>query len=480
MLAGLLARDVALLPEASRPLVFGAGLDLAHAGDAAAYGGPRLARTVLDLGLRTRAFSRLAAVDTRLHDRVAAVHLVARPPAQPPAAGGLDGQEWWERAVEFTAHLVAAGPARLVVLVFSGCPPEHAGQLQAQVRTALGTPPPSALLGESLPAGADQVDGTREPLASWLRVWDWSPVLPAGVLASWEPVLDAVRRRKPAGPRTTHVPDPASASTALAAEDLEQTAAECGPAPAAAVLAEAEDAGSGGYAMVLHHLVATDPAAWTSDVPAVLNALVLPEFGAFYLAAAAVRIPDEVLQTGVWVPALHRYAAEYHPALYRIAPGWPSPAAVLAALGPPSPPLLAALDRTDLIGALRAAPGLAQGTAAHTAAAFLADPAFLGDPSVWWAELARATGTGDGDGAAAVTGVLEAIAARTPHTGADGPLPSAEQVRVQAAVDLWRARARRRPACRCADRGGRVRRRGRRRAGVAGVDGLQRPSTPRP
>ncbi|MDP9616413.1 hypothetical protein ACFV4E_15710 [Streptomyces hygroscopicus] len=300
MLAGLLARDVALLPEASRPLVFGAGLDLAHAGDAAAYGGPRLARTVLDLaaadadagvdlGLRTRAFSRLAAVDTRLHDRVAAVHLVARPPAQPPAAGGLDGQEWWERAVELTAHLVAAEPARLVVLVFSGCPPEYAGQLQAQVRTALGTPPPAALPGESLPAGADQVDGTREPLASWLRVWDWSPVLPAGVLASWEPVLDAVRRRKPAGPRTTPVPDPASASTALAAEDLEQTAAECGSAAAAAVLAEAEDAGSGGYAMVLHHLVATDPAAWASDVPAVLNALVLPEFGAFYLAAAAVR-----------------------------------------------------------------------------------------------------------------------------------------------------------------------------------------------
>ncbi|MFH9677778.1 hypothetical protein ACH4L5_36795 [Streptomyces sp. NPDC017405] len=39
--------------------------------------------------------------------------------------------------------------------------------------------------------------------------------------------------------------------------------------------------------MVLHRLVAADPAAWTGDVPEVLNALKAPEFGAFYLAAAA-------------------------------------------------------------------------------------------------------------------------------------------------------------------------------------------------
>ncbi|MFJ4526177.1 hypothetical protein ACIP4Y_35560 [Streptomyces sp. NPDC088810] len=43
VLAGLLARDVALLPAASRPLVFRGDLDEVHAGDPAAYGGPRLA-----------------------------------------------------------------------------------------------------------------------------------------------------------------------------------------------------------------------------------------------------------------------------------------------------------------------------------------------------------------------------------------------------------------------------------------------------
>ncbi|WP_331746159.1 hypothetical protein OG923_34645 (plasmid) [Streptomyces halstedii] len=71
VLAGLLARDVALLP-AARTLVFRGDLDRVHAGDQAAYGGPRLARTVLDLadadagrppGVRTRAWARPATVD---------------------------------------------------------------------------------------------------------------------------------------------------------------------------------------------------------------------------------------------------------------------------------------------------------------------------------------------------------------------------------------------------------------------------------
>jgi hypothetical protein len=54
-----------------------------------------------------------------------------------------------------------------------------------RVRTALGALPPAAELEKVLPADAcaGQVDGAREPLASWLRVWDWSPLLPARVLA---------------------------------------------------------------------------------------------------------------------------------------------------------------------------------------------------------------------------------------------------------------------------------------------------------
>ncbi|MFJ3799982.1 hypothetical protein ACIPSJ_27335 [Streptomyces sp. NPDC090088] len=95
-------------------------------------------------------------------------------------------------------------PARLAALVFGACPRERAAQLEADVRAALGTPPSAALLAEVLPAGAERVDWTVELLVSWLRVWEWSPALPAPVLAG--PVLDAVNRLRLGGP-----PDPRTA-----------------------------------------------------------------------------------------------------------------------------------------------------------------------------------------------------------------------------------------------------------------------------
>lgn len=314
VLAGLLARDVALLPVASRPLVFGGDLALVHAGDPAAYGGPRLARTLLDLAaadadagvalrVRTRTFRRLAGVDAHLHDRLMAAHLAARPPT--PAAGSFpapasaddgagDVNQWWAQAFTLTTRLMASEatsePARLVGLVFDACPPELTGELETRVRTTLGVPPPAAELEKVFPAGVGQVDATKEPLASWLRVWNWSPLLPARVLAGWEPVLERLRRLQPAGPRDPRAipePVPVMAITALTAEGLAELAEARGPAATAAALAAAPDAGDGGYAMILHRLVAAAPAAWTADVPAVLNALQIPELGAFYLAAAA-------------------------------------------------------------------------------------------------------------------------------------------------------------------------------------------------
>ncbi|MGW3600912.1 hypothetical protein [Streptomyces sp. NPDC005167] len=216
MLANLLLRDVALLPAAARPLVYGTDLGQVNAQDPAAYGGPRLARTVLDLATadadacvalaeRTRRLARLAAADSGLHDRLLAAHLAACPSARPVApADGLAEQEWWTHASVLTVRLVADDPApesaRFVELVLATYPPERAAQLETDVRTALGTPPPAAMVAEALPDDAEQVDGRAEPLASWLRVWDWSPVLPARLLAGWEPALAAVRRLQPAGP----------------------------------------------------------------------------------------------------------------------------------------------------------------------------------------------------------------------------------------------------------------------------------------
>nr|AHE39225.1 hypothetical protein pFRL3_448 [Streptomyces sp. FR1] len=615
VLAKLLAHDVELTPEQARPVVFSADLDQVRVGDTAAFGGPRLARAVLDvagadadagtgLAQRTRHFRRVAGLDARLHTRLMAAHLAHHP----PAAGALDAQEWWQEALALVPQALAAEPApepaRLVDLVLAACPPEHAAQMEADVRTALGTPPPAAFVEEVLPAGDGQVNGRAEPLATWLRVWDWSPVLTSPFLQGWEPLLQALRRLKPAGPsdpRTVPVLEPVKATTALHADALALAAAEDGPTAAAVALAAAPDAGDDGYAMVLHRLVAADPAAWTTDVPAVLTALGRPELAAFYLAAAAAHadrpgafpddalpaavaaalevrrglgepaptvgfdgvrrrpagvsfadqalfdlltaawradaltgeqakgalaylqtqlapltrptgdtaaaetkngtsavtpapepagaagegtmptlsgsdpevralgclleyavhqarttgaVPEEILNTvagalaahagqeavataiGVHLPALHRhapaFAAAHRTALYGLVPGRPSPAASWLRWGGPDGQLLAALDRSELFTALRAGmPGAAE----HLAHALLDDPALLGEPAAWWTELAADTG----EGVAAVSRLLGAIAARTPRTGADGPLPPAEQARVEAAVGLWRA-----------------------------------------
>lgn len=287
VLAKLLAHDVELTAEEARPVVFHADLDRVQLGDTAAFGGPRLARAVLDvaaadadagtgLAQRTRQFRRVAGLDARLHTRLMAAHLAHRP----PAASALDSQEWWQEGLALVPQALAAGPdpepARLVELVLAACPPEHTAQLETDVRTALGTPPPATLVEEVLPTDTDQVDGRAEPLASWLRVWDWSPVLTSTVLQGWEPLLQALRRLEPAGPsdpRAQAVLEPSKTTTALQAENLVELAAGQGPVATAARIAAAPDAGVDGYAMVLHRLVATDPAAWTTDVPAVLAAL---------------------------------------------------------------------------------------------------------------------------------------------------------------------------------------------------------------
>lgn len=277
------------------------------------YLGPLLARAVLDLaaadaaaGLplteRMRAWPRFAAADAHLHDRVLASHLAAHPPTEGTDAAGAG--PWWDLAVEVTARLLAGRPtpegARLAALVLQECPSERAADVQQWARAALGPAPATAEIDKALPAHASQLrgqaGGRTEPLASWLRVWRWSPVLPAPLLTDFAPLLAALRRQMPAGP-----PDPRTVArpasrhhTAVALDDLRELTAAAGPLAAAAALAAAPDAGADGYAMVLQRLVGAAPAAWTADVPQVLAALARPELGAFYLAASATvaRRPD--------------------------------------------------------------------------------------------------------------------------------------------------------------------------------------------
>ena len=311
VVAGLLRRDVEASSKAARHVVFDVDLDEVRLRDSllVVFLGPLLARAVLDLaaadaaaGLplteRMRAWPRIDAADTHLHDRLLAAHLAAHL----PTAGTAGAGEWWERAVEVTVRLLAGRPtaegARLVALVLRDCPPERAAGLQQRARTALGPAPAAADVEQVLPADAGQADGRIEPLASWLRVWDWSPVLPAPLLAGFAPLLAAVRRLRPAGPpdpRAVDRPVPRNHTVvALEKEDLLELAATAGPLAAAAALAGAEDAGADGYAIVLHHLVKADPVVWTVDVPRILAALARPEFGAFYLAAAAITAAEDV------------------------------------------------------------------------------------------------------------------------------------------------------------------------------------------
>ncbi len=235
VLAGLLRRDI----KASDRRPWSSFVDLDEVRVLAAtlflgpvlVMGPVLARAVLDLaagdaaaGLplaeRLGAWPRIAAADAGVHDRVLAAHLAAHPP---PAGAGTDAAaaaagKWWDLAVEVTVRLLADRPtpeaARLAALVLEACPPGRAAGLRQRVRAALGQAPSAAVVDQHLLPDApeqldqgDRADGAAEPLASWLRVWAWSPVLPAPLLAGYGPLLAALRRARPDGP-----PDPRAAA----------------------------------------------------------------------------------------------------------------------------------------------------------------------------------------------------------------------------------------------------------------------------
>ncbi|MEV7157270.1 hypothetical protein AB0N77_22025 [Streptomyces misionensis] len=296
-LAGLVRRDVEATAEAARHVVFDTDLDevsLRHPAQSA-FLGPLLAAAEAAAGValaeRTGAWPRVAAVEPRLHDRLLASHLAAHPPA-----GGTDSHEldrWWDEATGLTVRLLAARPtpegARLAALVPDSCPPARSGGLHRRARVALGPAPSADAIDHVLATG--RADGTTEPLASWLRAWDWSPVLPPELLAGVAPLMAALLRHKPAGPADPRsAPDlaPLRHTVTLEEEDLAELAAAAGPPAAAAALADAPDAGADGYVSVLQRLVEADPAAWTADVPQILEAVARPELRAFYLAAAAL------------------------------------------------------------------------------------------------------------------------------------------------------------------------------------------------
>ncbi|MFE1189907.1 hypothetical protein [[Kitasatospora] papulosa] len=331
VLASLLTRDLELTDPAARRIVFHQDLAKARLDAPAAFGGPRLARALLDLAAadadagvdlaeRTGRWKKIADADGWLHRRLLAAHLTDRTLHEEPpndsgvdvtesltptapalaaaAARGVQAGQWRSAAHTLVPLLLATSPdpepARLVAAVWTACPPQETTALEEAARAALGAPPTQHEIDTVLPDTPEPLDGTAEPLASWLRVWAWSPVLPEGLCASFEPLFAALSRRQadgPADPRFATALLPVRATTSVDGQDLAQLAAAQGPPAAARVLTtaadQADDTTTEAYAGLLNRLVAVAPAAWTADVPAVLAALGPPLLRGCYLAAAA-------------------------------------------------------------------------------------------------------------------------------------------------------------------------------------------------
>ncbi|MFE0773334.1 hypothetical protein [Streptomyces sp. NPDC058861] len=340
--AALLARDVALTAPTDRRAAFREDLAQDHPGTPAAFDGPLLARAVLDLAaadadagvslaVRTAQWKKLTGVDEWLRERMWAAHLAARTPGaclhddphedlhealadwhdgpyEPPTAAHRsepETREWHERVYALVPRLLAGRPApepaRLVERVWRSCTPRATAELKAAASAALASPPKTQDLKSTgrEPARSADSDG-----ASWRRVREWTPFLPASLLADFQPLPTAPHRltpHDPTGPRTAVRPQPAAPATVLETTGLIELAAARGPAAAARALAAAQDAGADRHARILGRLVSADRAAWTTDIPAVLDALGIPALRAFYLAAlqeAAGRpgvLPDQAL-----------------------------------------------------------------------------------------------------------------------------------------------------------------------------------------
>ncbi|MGW2447950.1 hypothetical protein [Streptomyces sp. NPDC001675] len=304
VLAVLLLADVQRIhPAVRHSAVFRRDLDEVALEHPEAFFAPLLARAVLDVAAadaragvpldeRTAALVRhVGKADGQLRDRLLAAHLQQVPPDVTPS--GTHGDPWWEKATELLPALLADRPtpegARLVDYLHHDCPPEAVAHLHAQLADACGPVPGPEELADYDPSSSGP------PPRAWVRVWDWSPVLPAPVLIPWEPVLTLLRRAKPNGPadprtaeplvQITNSPPPAVDETKAAA-----IAAEHGPIAAADALAAAPDAGDWRYLMVLRALIENDPAAWTTAPAEITARLAQPRLRAFYLSLAAEQV----------------------------------------------------------------------------------------------------------------------------------------------------------------------------------------------
>ncbi|MEU7028988.1 hypothetical protein AB0A60_20140 [Streptomyces sp. NPDC046275] len=228
---------------------------------------------------------------SRWTDRVLAAHLMETLPPQHDDSEA--SQSWFGAARGLLARLgdvemVGADTFDLVATALDRCPPDALPELAEEITAALGPAP----TGAALDAGRNALADSAVPApAGWSVVWSLSPVLPASVLAPWRPVVDAVTSLigpAPARPEPRFRFVPYLDTLTVVGQELSAMATSHGAPAAATLLLRRQQAGSlsPDYTrIVLRNVVATDPALWTADVPAVTAALAGPALQHTYLAS---------------------------------------------------------------------------------------------------------------------------------------------------------------------------------------------------
>ncbi|MEU3907965.1 hypothetical protein AB0F20_29845 [Streptomyces goshikiensis] len=228
---------------------------------------------------------------SRWADRVLAAHLLESLPQQPDDSE--ISQSWLAAARGLLARLggvkmVGPDTFDLVGATLERCPPDTLPDLEKELTAALGPAPTGAAIDSGRSALADWA--VPAP-TGWSLVWSLSPVLPASILAPWQPVVDAVTSLlgpAPAKPLPRFRIVPYLDTLTAAGQDLAAVAIDQGAPVAAALLLQRQQAGtlSPDYArIVLGQLVTTNPALWAADVPAVTPALADHALQQAYLAA---------------------------------------------------------------------------------------------------------------------------------------------------------------------------------------------------
>ncbi|MFE5589508.1 hypothetical protein [Streptomyces sp. NPDC056549] len=254
---------------------------------------------------------------SRWADRVLAAHLLESLPQQRDDSEA--SQSWLAAARGLLARLgdvetVGADTFALVAAALDRCPPDALPELEEELTAALGPAP----TGAAIDAGRSALADWDVPApAGWSVVWSLAPVLPASVLAPWQPVVDAVTSLigpAPAKPLPRFQIVPYLDTLTAAGQDLAATATSQGAPVAAALLWQRQQTGSlsPDYSrIVLDQLVTTDPARWAADAPAVTAALADHALQHAYLAALRTQLtahpcplPDHEATTRALIAAL--------------------------------------------------------------------------------------------------------------------------------------------------------------------------------